>query len=140
MALVDSNTYIEPTAGTALNSARSQINNSLRSILTNFRSSVAPSSVNLRASGANIGEQDGMFFRSTITNALYISDSTQAKTSPVGGNFTRIGLGNRIEDGIISLTANVATYEIGELVATVSASPGIASNARLYLNIANNST
>ena len=140
MALVDSNTYIEPTAGTALNSARSQINNSLRSILTNFKSAVAPSAVNLRSSGTNIGEQDGMFFRSTETNALYISDATNVKSSPVGGNFTRVGLGNRIENGIVALTANVSTYEIGELVATVSSSPGIASNARLYLNIANNST
>ena len=86
MALVDSNTYIEPTAGTALNSARSQINNSLRSILTNFKSAVAPSAVNLRSSGTNIGEQDGMFFRSTETNALYISDATNVKSSPVGGS------------------------------------------------------
>ena len=60
MALVDSNTYIEPTAGTALNSARSQINNSLRSLLTNFKAAVAPISVNLTASGALIGEQDGI--------------------------------------------------------------------------------
>ena len=140
MALVDSNTYIEPTAGTALNTSRSQLNNSLRSILTNFRSSVAPGSVNLRASGANIGEQDGMLFRSTNTNALYISDSAKVKSSPVGGNFTRVGLGSRIENGIVALTANAATYEIGELVSTVSASAGLASNARLYLNIANNRT
>jgi hypothetical protein len=140
MALVDSNTYIEPTAGTALNSARSQINNSLRSLLTNFKAAVAPISVNLTASGALIGEQDGMLYRSATTNALYISDSVHVKSSPVGGNFTRIGIGNRVENGIIALTANVASYEIGELVATVSASPGIASNARLYLSIANNSS
>ena len=140
MALVDSNTYIEPTAGTSLNSARSQLNNSLRSILTNFKSAAAPVSVNLLASGANIGEQDGMLYRSATTDALYISDSISVKSSPVGGNFTRIGIGNRVENGIIPLTANVGTYEIGELVATVSAAPAVASNARLYLNIANNST
>ena len=57
MSLVDSNTFIEPTAGTSLNAARGQINNALRSLLTNFRSSSAPASVNLTASGANIGEQ-----------------------------------------------------------------------------------
>lgn len=139
MALTDSNTYVEPTAGTALNSARGQINNSLRSILTNFKSSSAPVAINLTASGANIGVQDGMLYRNDTNKALYIADSTNKKSSPVGGDFTRVGLGNRVENGITALTANAATYEIGELVATVSASPGIASNARLYLNIANNS-
>jgi microcystin-dependent protein len=69
-----------------------------------------------------------MLFRSTNTNALYISDSAKVKSSPVGGNFTRVGLGSRIENGIV------------ELVSTVSASAGLASNARLYLNIANNRT
>jgi hypothetical protein len=139
MALTDSNTYIEPTAGTALNSARGQINNSLRSILTNFKSSSAPIAVNLSASGANIGVQDGMLYRNDTNKALYIADSTNVKSAPVGGNFTRIGLGNRVENGITALTANAATYEIGELVATVSATPSLASNSRLYLNIANNS-
>ena len=48
MSLVDSNTFIEPTAGTSLNAARGQINNAIRSLLTNFRSSSSPSTtVNL---------------------------------------------------------------------------------------------
>ena len=34
MALVDSNTYIEPTAGTSLSTARLQQNQSYRSLLT----------------------------------------------------------------------------------------------------------
>jgi len=81
-----------------------------------------------------------MLFRSETTNALYISDSVHVKSSPVGGNFTRVGIGNRVENGITALTANVASYEIGELVATVSASGAISGNARLYLNVANNGT
>ena len=84
MSLVDSNTFIEPTAGTSLNAARGQINNSLRSILTNFRSAAAPTSVNLTASGANIGEQDGMLYRhaNANVNALYISCLLYTSPSP----------------------------------------------------------
>ena len=135
MALTDSNTFIEPTAGTSLNTARSQFNNAIRSLLTNFKSSSAPATTNITASGANIGEQDGMLFRMANSNvsALYISDSTNKKTSKIGGNFTRVGIGNRIENGIVSMMANVAHYEIGELTATVTADSGLAGNARLYL-------
>jgi hypothetical protein len=142
MALIDSNTYIEPTAGTSLNAARGQFNNSLRSLLTNFRSSGTPTTVNLTASGANIGEQDGMLYRhaNANVNALYISDSGQVKDAPVGGNFTRVGIGNRVENGIVAMMSNATHYEIGELVATVSADVGLASNARLYLNKSNNNT
>ena len=68
MSLVDSNTYIEPTAGTSLNAARSQINNAIRSLLTNFRSSSAPATVNLTSAGDNIGEQDGMLYRHANNN------------------------------------------------------------------------
>lgn len=142
MALVDSNTYIEPTAGTSLNAARSQFNNSLRSLLTNFRSSSAPATVNLTSAGDNIGEQDGMLYRhaNSNVNALYISDSSTKKDAPVGGNFTRVGIGNRLENGVVAMMSNVTHYEIGELVATVSAASGLASNARLYLNKSNNNT
>ena len=140
MSLVNSNTYIEPVSGTALNIARGQVNNSMRSILTNFKSPVAPVSINLTASGASIGEQDGMLYRSATTNALYISDSVHVKSSPVGGNFTRIGIGNRVENGIVALGANAESYEIGELVATVSENGGLAANSRLYLCVSNTQT
>ena len=142
MSLVDSNTYIEPTAGTSLNAARGQINNAIRSLLTNFRSSASPSTTNLTASGANIGEQDGMLYRhaNNNVNALYISDSATVKDAPVGGNFTRVGIGNRLENGVVAMMSNTTHYEIGELVATVSADVSLASNARLYLNKSNNNT
>lgn len=142
MALVDSNTFIEPTAGTSLNTARSQFNNAIRSLLTNFRSSATPSTTNITAAGAGIGEQDGMLFHMANNNvsALFISDSTNKKSSEVGGNFTRVGIGNRVENGIVAMMSNVKHYEIGELTATVSADAGLAGNARLYLAKANAGT
>jgi len=142
MALVDSNTFTEPTAGTSLNAARGQINNSLRSLLTNFRSTSAPSTVNLTADGDNIGAQNGMLYHhaNNNVNALYISDSSTVKDAPVGGNFTRAGIGVRIENGIVPMMSNVTHYEIGELVVTTTADSGTAANARLYLNKSNNNT
>ena len=142
MALVDSNTFIEPTAGTSLNTARSQFNNAIRSLLTNFRSSATPSTTNITAAGAGIGEQDGMLYHMANNNvsALFISDSTNKKSSEVGGNFTRVGIGNRVENGIVAMMSNVKHYEIGELTATVSADAGLAGNARLYLAKANAGT
>jgi len=139
MATGDSNTFVEPTAGTAINTARGQVNGSLRALLRNFYSSVTPTGPNIIASGTNQGEQDGMLFRMANANvaALYISDSANKKSSEVGGNFTRVGIGNRVENGIGALAANVTHYEIGELVATVSADGALASNARLYLSKGN---
>lgn len=142
MSLVSSNTFIEPTAGTTLNTSRIQYNNSMRSILSNFRSSSAPGALNITAAGDNIGEQDGMLFYMSNSNvsALYVSNSDNKKNSPVGGNFTRSGLGLRHENGIAALTANITHYEIGELVATPSASGSLSANARLYMITSNSAT
>ena len=139
MALVDSNTYIEPTAGTALNSARTQFNNSMRSLLTNFRSSSAPATVNITTSGEPTAVPDGtlMHFANANVNALFISDSTTKKSSHIGGNFTRVGIGHRIENGIVPMMANIQHYDIGELSATVSENGTLAANSRVYLKIAN---
>lgn len=137
MSLTNSNTYIEPTAGTSLNTARLQQNDAFRSLLTNFKSTSRPAGVNIVTNGSPVGEQDGMLYRSATTNALYISDTVHKKTSPVGGNFTRIGIGNRVENGIVALGANATSYEIGELVATVSENGTLAANSRLYLCISN---
>tara|TARA_B100000780_G_C21117935_1_gene452486 strand:- start:1517 stop:2767 length:1251 start_codon:yes stop_codon:yes gene_type:complete len=141
MALQDSNTYIEPTAGTSLNASRTQFNNSLRSLLTNFRSSSPPATVNISASGEGISVPDGtiMHFANSNVNALFVSDSSNKKSSPIGGNFTRSGIGHRNENGITVMMANAPSYEIGELATTVTAGAA-ASNARLYLVTANNRT
>lgn len=140
MATGLSNSYIEPVVGASLNGARQNVNGSLRAILSNFKSKVTPSGVNIIADGANLGEVDGMLYRSATTNALYISDTVHAKSRPVGGNFTRIGIGNRVENGYSSLIANAHTYEIGELVATVSENTSLAANAKLYLCVSNTVT
>ena len=140
MALVESNTYIEPTAGTALNGARTQFNSSMRSLLTNFRSSSPPAAVNITASGDAISVPDGtiMHFANANVNALFISDSTTKKSSHIGGNFTRVGIGHRIENGIVPLMSNISHYDIGELIATVSENGTLASNSRVYLKTSNN--
>jgi hypothetical protein len=130
MSLTNSNTYTEPTAGTSLNTARLQQNDSYRSLLTNFYSPSTPVSVNLNVNGASLSPPDGMLYRSATTGALYVSDSVNKKTSPVGGNFTRAGIGNRIEQNITTLTANKTTYEIGELVGTID-------TGRLYFRSSN---
>ena len=80
MALTDSNTFIEPTAATAISTARTQFNNSLRSILTNFKSEVAPSltSGNLTRGGAAVAPDDGTLFflsNSEVKGALVSADS-----------------------------------------------------------------
>lgn len=130
MSLTNSNTYTEPTAGTSLNTARLQQNDSYRSLLTNFYSTANPVSVNINTNGTTLAPPNGMLFRSATTGALYVSDSVNKKTSPVGGNFTRIGIGNRVEQNITTLTANKTTYEIGELVGTID-------TGRLYFRNSN---
>ena len=107
MALIDSNTFVEPTAATTLATARTQFNNSLRSILTNFAgdgtNSSAPSltSGNITRDGAATGIENGMLYRhsNTLVTALYINDSVNFKTAPVGGNFTRVGISTQIVEG-----------------------------------------
>lgn len=117
-----SNTYVEPTAGTALNTARGAFNESLRAILTNFKSFGAPGSTQIKIDDVFVGEQDGMLFRSAVTNALYISDSANKQLPRVvGGNFTRWGIGHRVEANDAAISANRNLYEVGELVATLDA-------------------
>ena len=130
MSLTNSNTYTEPTAGTSLNTARLQQNDSFRSILSNFYSTSAPATVNFTVSGTGLAPPDGMLFRSATTGALYVSDLINKKSSPVGGNFTRVGIGNRVEQNITTLTANRTTYEVGELVGTID-------TGRLYFRTSN---
>lgn len=142
MALIDSNTFIEPTAATSISTARTQFNNALRSLLTNFAGAAAPSlaSSNIVRSGVATTPENGTLYRHSNANvtAFFVADSVNIKTQTVGTGFTRVGIGHRIENGIASLMANVTHYEIGELAATVSSAGGLAANARLYLNKSNN--
>lgn len=130
MSLTNSNTYTEPTAGTSLNTARLQQNDSFRSILSSFYSTAAPATVNFTVAGAGLATPNGMLYRSATTGALYVADSVNKKSSPVGGNFTRVGIGNRVENNLAALTANKTTYEVGELVGTID-------TGRLYFRNSN---
>ena len=140
MALLDSNTYIEPTAGTSLSTARGQQNSDFRSLLQNFTSAGPPVGVNIVISGAASGEKPGMLWHNATdaTHALYMSDANQQKSGITGTNFTRRGLAFRAEESISDLAANATTYEIGESVATVTNSS--TANARLYLRASNAAT
>ena len=81
MALIDSNTYVEPTAGTSLSTARGQQNSDFRSLLQNFTSAGPPVGVNIVISGAASGEKPGMLWHNTTdaTHALYMSDAQSTK-------------------------------------------------------------
>ena len=136
MSLVDSNTYIEPTSGTTLDRARGQFNNTLRTLLSNFRGPGPVAPINLTASGASISVPNGTLYHmaNSNVNALLIQDSTTVQQTKFTQSFTRAGIAARHENGIVSLMSNVTHYELGELAVTVSKDAGLAGNARLYLN------
>ena len=125
MALVDSNTYIEPTAGTSLSTARLQQNQSYRSLLTNFSGDAPPVGVNLTAAGDPLSVSgsgsavNGMMYHhaNANINALYISSINHTQGRFSGTNFTRRGF-FRNEENMRALTANENFYEKGELVST----------------------
>ena len=142
MALIDSNTFIEPTAATTLATARTQFNNSLRSLLTNFAGEHAPTqtSGNITRDGAATSIENGVLYRhsNSLVTALYISDSVNKKSAVVGGNFTRAGIGSQIvEGGVAGMMTKTQHFEMGELVTTVSESASHKANARLYLRFSN---
>ncbi len=127
MALVDSNTYIEPTAGTSLSTARLQQNQSYRSLLTNFSGEAPPVGVNLTAVGDPLSvtgtssDVNGMMYHHSNANinALYISSINHVQGRFSGTNLTRRGI-FRNEENMGALTANANFYEIGELVSTAN--------------------
>jgi hypothetical protein len=113
------NTYIEPTAGTSLNSARLQQNDNFRTLLTNFAGATAPTSSNLTVDGASLTVPDGLLYRDTTTGTLFITDSINKKGSYVGGNFTRWGIGTRVVNTIADVYNNRTKYEQGEFVGSL---------------------
>ena len=143
MALVDSNTYIEPTAGPSLSTARLQQNQSYRSLLTNFSGDAPPVGVNLTAAGDPLSVSgsgsavNGMMYHHSNANinALYISSINHVQGQLFSGtNFTRRGI-FRNEENMGALTANANFYEVGELVST--ANRDASANSRLYLAATN---
>ena len=138
MAKINSNTYVEPGAPTTLNAGRGQVNNSLRSLLTNFKSNAEPTFTNITAAGETIGPLGGMLFRDDSRKALYIYDEENTKRSY--SNFTRNGIGYRLEESNASLAANAESYEIGELITVASDNVQQFANSAVWVCISNSTT
>ena len=144
MALADSNTYTEVTAGTALATARLRQNETYHSLLVNFTSNAAPSlaATNFTRDGEVFTTPTGALFYhdnsgatgAGETSALYLQDSDKSRVSsghPMSGTgYTRQGI-VRTEDSIAQLSSNASTYEIGEIASVVKS-----DNARAYMAFA----
>lgn len=129
MSLGNSNTYVAPQSTKAISLARIDWNNSIRAVFQNFYSEATPASTNITIDGATTTPLDGMLYMSARTGRLYVRNSSFDKGNPIHSGFTRNGLGIFIEESLA--TANVSTYEVGELFGT----PG--SNARIYMKTNN---
>ena len=120
MSLTNSNTYIEPTATTSINSARLKQNDTFRSLLANFYSTEFPTSINLTAEGVSLALPDGMLYRNETSGLLYVLDTANKPgSSPIASSFTRRGLGSRTYDTNTELQADLASIETGELSAAL---------------------
>lgn len=139
-----SNTYVEPTSGTTLNLARQQFNNSMRAVLTNFKGPTIPLSLTADDTIFTT-QQDGMLFRSSTTNALYILDTANKQANNIGGGFTRFGIGPRVETTYTNLSTRAALanfYETGETVVTLDTGrlyikTGTTSNISSFTDVGN---
>tara|TARA_B100000424_G_scaffold270990_1_gene272001 strand:+ start:3715 stop:4755 length:1041 start_codon:yes stop_codon:yes gene_type:complete len=149
MATGTSNTFVLTTASTALSTSRTHINGSLQSLAQNFYSSVPPAASNFTDDGAaQVAFTDsrtyGLLYYDAGRKALYVNSDTADKKGAEGpgGNFTRVGIGSRYEDNIIGATANIGSYQIGELVAVFgsTAASSTPSNIRLMIKGANSAS
>jgi hypothetical protein len=129
MSLGNSNTYVAPQSTKAISLARIDWNNSIRAVFQNFYSEATPTSTNITIDGVTVTPLDGMLYHSARTGRLYVKSSSFDKGNPVHSGFTRNGIGPFVEEGLA--TANVSTYEVGELFAVHG------SNARVYMKTNN---
>ena len=134
--------YSEPSFGLSLNDARDVYNSTFRTVVTNFYGPMAPTRSNFIEESTIFDEiPNGFFYKPRNEAKLYIYDSDNTKRRD-GNGFTRTGF-FRTEDSLEALQANVANYEIGELVSTVSDDSQLAPLAKLYIirdNAAQNSS
>ena len=140
MAVGSSNTFVLTGAGNSIATSRIHLNGSLQSLVQSFYSTSPPVAVNYKdASGSNVtmdadGAQ-GLLYRSSTFNALYINDKATKKNGEgPGANWNRVGIGTRYENTLA--TATPGDYQIGELFVTVGGGVGTA-NARLYMKSSN---
>ena len=142
MAIGTSNTFVLTAASTALSAARGQINGSLQAVAQNFYSDARPVAANFQDDGGSTvtftdSRASGILHYNSLTKALYVNVPTADKKGGEGpgGNFTRVGIGARYEDNIVGATANISTYQIGELVVNLDS-----SNVRLMVKGANSAS
>ena len=142
MAIGTSNTFVLTAASTALSAARGQINGSLQAVAQNFYSDARPVAANFQDDGGSTvaftdSRASGILHYNSSTNALYVNVPTADKKGGEGpgGNFTRVGIGARYEDNIVGATANISTYQIGELMINLDS-----SNVRLMVKGANSAS
>lgn len=146
MPVGNSNTFVLPSQGSSIAISRSQFNSSLRSLLQNFYSTGAPGTDNLVDSGAALAssDYDGMLYRNATTGMFYVADSSITVASgrtnrPVGGTFTRFGIGWRQQGSLAAAAANISTFDVGEAFVVVQDTAG-SSNNRMYMRVATTGT
>jgi microcystin-dependent protein len=142
MPLSTTNTFVLTTAATALATSRGHINGSLQAVSQNFYSDAPPAAVNfLDDGGSSVSFTDtrtlGILHWNSDTNALYVNvpNVVHAGEGPTGvamGGFTRAGIGARYEYNIVGAKANIAKYQLGEVMVNVDS-----SNVRLMVKGAN---
>jgi len=143
MALGSSNTFVLTGAGNSIATSRIHLNGSLQSLVQSFYSTSVPAPQNyVDTSGANTSMDgdaaQGILYRSSTFNALYINDKANKKNGEgPGANWNRVGIGTRYENDLANTTP--ANYQIGELFVTVGTIVGD-SNARLYMKSSNTAT
>ena len=139
MAIGTSNTLVLTSASTALSAARGQINGSIQAVAQNFYSDARPVAANFQDDGGSTvaftdSRASGILHYNSSTKALYVNVPTADKKGGEGpgGNFTRVGIGARYENNWTAATANIGTYQIGELMINLDS-----SNVRLMVKGAN---
>lgn len=123
------NTFTHPVSSQSIATARIDWNESTESLLTSFYSPAAPVPTSFSIDGTVPATvPDGVFYRSSLTGAIYCKDSARSLSNPVyGGDFTRNGIALVVETDIVHAVANLNNYEQGELFAVP------VSNSRLYM-------
>ena len=132
-----SNTFSTPQASKSFTLSLVDFNNSSLALWSNFYGPSVPTINNITIAGTPTTPYAGMLYRSSLTNAFYVYDPTNAKSGGVGGGFTRMGIGSRNFESITALVSNIATIEQAELVTTVGTS---SANYRVYMKVNNSSS
>ena len=131
-----SNLFSLPSTAKSFTLSLNDFNSSILATWSNFYGPAVPNINNITIQGVSSGPYEGMLYRSSITNAFYVYDPTQAKSGGIGGGFTRSGIGSRNFESITALVANLSAIEQAELLTTVGDST---ANYRVYVKTNNSS-